>query len=337
MRQREPQPLLNTARHGREQVHLRVASRKDCLHNVSMSSTAKLYRDSRRAAAWGIALSLCLGLVKFVGGFFGHSLALVSDAVHSLVDAAISGALLGALLLAERPADPEHPYGHGRWELVAGAGVAIALLVVAAGIAWEAITTIYEPHEPPHTYTLVIAAGGALFQEGVHRYASRVARQSGSGALAATAWDYRLDALGALAVVLGVSFSKWGGPSWQSADRVAALVISATVLWIGGRLLRENINDLMDRQAPAKVLAQIRHAASIVPGVLGVETLRVRKSGLEYLVDIHIEVAADLTVEVGHEIAHAVKDRIRENVPAIRDVLVHVEPHYRSSAAMPQC
>ena len=169
----------------------------------SVSSIANLYRDSRRAAAWGIALSLGLGLVKFAGGYFGHSLALISDALHSFVDAAISGALMAALLVAERPADPEHPYGHGRMELVAGAGVALVFLFLAAGIAWEAIATIHVPHPPPHIYTLVIAACGAVFQEGLYHYTSRVARQSGSGALTATAWDYRLDALGGLAVVLG--------------------------------------------------------------------------------------------------------------------------------------
>jgi len=278
---------------------------------------------------WGIALSLGLGLAKFAGGVAGHSLALVSDAVHSLVDAAIAGALVGALVVAERPADPEHPYGHGRLEALAGSGLALVLLFLAAGIAWEAIATLAEGRPPPETYTLVIAACGALFQEGFHRYASRVARQSGSGALTATAWDYRLDALGGLAVVLGVSLSKWGGPSWQWADRVAALGIAATVLFIGGRLLRDNTSDLMDRQAPPEILEGVRRAASTVTGVLGVETLRVRKSGLEYFVDIHIEVAPDLTVEVGHGIAHAVKDRIRDQVAAIRDVLVHVEPHTR--------
>jgi cation diffusion facilitator family transporter len=297
-----------------------------------VSATARLYRGCRRAAAWGIALSLGLGLAKFAGGFFGHSLALISDAVHSLVDAAISGALLGALLVAERPADPEHPYGHGRLELVASAGVALVLLFLAAAIAWEAMATIHEPHQSPHTYTLVIAGCAALFQEGLYHYTSRVARQIRSAALTATAWDYRLDAVSGLAVVLGVALSKWGGPSWQWADRVAAFGIAATVLWIGGRLLRENIHDLIDGQAPPDVLAEVRRAALTAPGVLGVETLRARKSGLEYLVDIHIEVAPDLTVEVGHEIAHAAKDRIREHVAAIRDVLVHVEPHARTFA-----
>src|SRR5262249_53469673 len=190
--------------------------------------------------------------------------------------------------------------------------------------------TLHERHSSPHMYTLAIAAGGALFQEGLSRYTSRIARRTGSGALLATAWDYRLDALGGLAVLSGVAVSTWGGPRWDWADHVAALVIAATVSWIGVRLLRDNINDLMDRQAPPEILAAVRRAASSVPGVLGVETLRMRKAGLEYLVDIHIEVAPNLTVEAGHAIAHAVKDHIQNTVSAIRDVLVHVEPHGRS-------
>jgi cation diffusion facilitator family transporter len=232
-----------------------------------MNDNRTLYRDGRRAAAWGIALTLSLGLVKALGGLFGHSLALLSDAVHSLVDAAISGALLGALFVAERPADPEHPYGHGRAEAVAGVGVALLLLLLALGIAWEAAATLPERHPPPAAYTLVIAGGCAVFQEGMYRYSSRVARRTGSGALMATAWDYRLDAFGGLAVVVGVSLAKWGGPSWQWADHVAALLVAGTVFWIGGGLLRENIDSLMDRQAEPELLAAVRREASSVAGV----------------------------------------------------------------------
>jgi cation diffusion facilitator family transporter len=294
-----------------------------------MNANAELYRRTRRAAAWGIGLSLALGLIKFFGGYFGHSLALLSDAAHSLIDAVISFGLMGALIVAERPADHEHPYGHGRLEAVAGAMVAVLLMMLAAGIAWEAIATLPDTVPVPQTYTLVISVGAALFQEALYRYTSMVARQSGSGALMATAWDYRLDALGGLAVVIGVSLSKWGGPRWQWADHLAALAIAATVLWVGARLLRNTTNDLMDRQAPREILDKVRQAAATVSGVLGVETLRVRKAGLEYLVDIHIEVAGDLTVEVGHAIAHLVKDQIKSKVSAVSDVLVHVEPYMR--------
>jgi len=274
-----------------------------------------------------MVLSLGLGLVKLLGGHFGHSLALLSDAVHSLVDAAVAGALLGALLVAERPADPEHPYGHGRAEGVTGAGVALLLLALAAGIAWEAISTLGDRHPPPAAYTLAIAGLAALIQEGLYRHSSRVARRTGSGALLATAWDYRLDALGGLAVIAGVALAKWGGPAWEWADHAAALAVAATVFWIGGGLLRDNVDALMDRQAAPGLLAEVRRQAAAVAGVMGVETLRVRKTGLEYLVDIHVEVAPDQTVAQGHAIAHAVKDVVIGRVPAIRDVLVHVEPH----------
>ncbi len=295
-----------------------------------MSDNRTLYRDGRRAAAWGLAMSLGLGLVKFLGGLFGGSLALLSDAVHSLVDAAISGALLGALYVAERPADPEHPYGHGRAEAVAGMGVALLLIALALGIGWEAWISLDERHPPPATFTLAIAAGCSLIQEALYRHTSRVARRTGSGALMATSWDFRLDALGGLAVVAGVALARWGGPSWEWADHAAAMAVAATVLWVGGGLLRQNIDDLIDRQADEGLLEAVRHEACAVPGVLEVETLRVRKVGLEYLVDIHIEVDPDKTVESGHAIAHAVKDGLIGRVPAIRDVLVHVEPHIAS-------
>ena len=285
-----------------------------------------LYRQARQAATWGIAVSLLLGLVKLLGGLFGHSLALVSDAAHSLIDATISSALVGALLIAQRPADREHPYGHARFEAVAGVGVAMLLILLALGIAREAVLALDSPHSSPAGFTLAIALGGSLVQELLFRYARRIATQTGSTALLATAWDYRLDSLGGLAVVLGVGLARWGGPAWAWADQAAALFIAGAVLWIGGNLLWSNVQDLMDRQADPSMLARIAELAEGVGGVLGVETLRVRKVGLEYLADIHIEVDPDKTVRDGHSIAHAVKDRIIDQILPIRDVLVHVEP-----------
>ncbi len=286
----------------------------------------ELYRQARKAAGWGIAVSLGLGLAKLLGGVFGHSLALVSDAVHSLVDAAISAALLGALLVAQRPADHEHPYGHARFEAVAGSGVAVLLILLALGIGHEAVGTLDQVRPIPSSYTLFIAMGGAIFQEALYRYARRVARETGSAALLATAWDYRLDALGGVAVVGGVALARGGGPSWAWTDHAAALVVATTVLWVGGTLLWGNIQDLMDRQADPALLDAVRLEALGVEGVRGVETLRVRKVGLEYLVDIHVEVDPDRTVRDGHAIAHAVKDRVIGQFVPIRDVLVHVEP-----------
>jgi cation diffusion facilitator family transporter len=269
-------------------------------------------------------VNLMLGGVKLLGGLLGHSLALVADAAHSLVDAAISAALLLALHVAQRPADREHPYGHGRFEAVAGAGVALILIGLAAAIAYESLSTIAVPSVRPAGFALLIACVGAVSQELLYRYVSRVARRAGSTALLATAWDYRLDALSGIAVLIGLAMARWVG--WHWADHLAAVLIAGTVLWIGGGLLWENVQSLIDRQADPEVLRHVREAARAEPGVLAVEKLRVRRMGIEYIAEIHIQVDGSLTVRRGHDIAHAVKDRVMRDVPSVRDVVVHVEP-----------
>lgn len=299
-----------------------------------MDDAHDFYRESRQAAVWGLVVSLGLGATKLAGGLFGNSLALVSDAAHSLVDAVVSLTLIGALSLAQRPADREHPYGHARVEALAGVAMALVLIGLALGIVWGSLATIGQSHGEPEGYTLAIAAGGAVLQEALYRYAGRVARRTGSRALLATAWDYRLDALGGVVVTVGVAAATWGGPSLRWADHAAALAVAATVLWVGGVLLYDNAQGLMDRQADPEVVDAVRREALAVGGVLGVEKLRVRRAGLEYLVDIHVEVDPDQSVRSGHDIAHAVKDRvIRSAGPVVRDVLVHIEPHRRGAGA----
>lgn len=291
-----------------------------------MGDTHSLYRQARRAAALGLGVNLCFGLVKLLGGVFGHSFALLTDAVHSLIDAVISGMLLGALVYAERPADTEHPYGHTRVEAVAGACIALFLMMLALGIGWEAWSRRNQPHPTPHLFTLLIAGIGAIVQETLARYATRTAHRTGSRALLATAFDYRIDVMGSVAVLVGVAITRWGGPEWAWADNAAAAFIVAMILILAGRLFRDNVQELMDRQAEPGMLSDVRREALAVPGVRGVEKLRVRKAGLEYLVDIHVEVDPEQTVREGHAIAHAVKDRVIRQVVPIRDVLVHIEP-----------
>jgi cation diffusion facilitator family transporter len=280
------------------------------------------YRQARRAALWGVGVGVGLGLLKLAGGWFGHSVALTSDAVHSFGDALTAAAVWGSLLWAQRPADREHPYGHTRAEAVAGSNVALLLVLSGLGIGWEALTALGEPSAAPEPYTLAIAAVGVLVKEALFRYESRVARQTGSSAVRAAAWDHRLDAFGSLAVLIGLALSY----SWQAADRVAAMVVAVVVLWSGGRLLWDSVQELLDRQAEPEVLEAVRREASAVPGVLGVEKVLARKSGLEHLVDIHIEVGPAVSVYDGHRIGHAVKDRLMKTIVTIKDVLVHIEP-----------
>jgi len=269
---------------------------------------------------------LGLGLLKLIGGLLGNSLALVSDAVHSLGDALTSAAVWGALLWAQRPADREHPYGHMRAEAVVGSNVALVLILSGVMIGWEALRTLDEPSPAPAGFTLVIAAVSLVLKEALYRFGRRVAAATGSGAVRAAAWDNRLDALGSLAVLAGLALAKWGGPAWHAADHVAALVVALVIFWAGWTLYWGSLHELLDRQADADLLRDVRQKALAVPGVRGVEKLLARKAGLEYLVDIHIEVDPDLTVRAGHAIAHAVKNRLLELIVRVKDVLVHIEP-----------
>jgi cation diffusion facilitator family transporter len=265
--------------------------------------------------------------VKLAGGLIANSFALISDAVNSLGDSLTSLVVLFALWVAQKPADEEHPYGHTRAEAIAASNVALLIMLSALWIGWEAIQRFTTPHGLPPVWTLWIAAGNVVVKEALYRYKVRVGRRIGSAAIIANAWDHRSDALCSLAVLAGLAVVRWGGPQFVWADEAAALVVVAAIVWSSAALFRKSASELMDVQADEELVRQIRTAAERVEGVCAVEKLWVRKSGLEYLADMHIEVDAATTVAEGHRIGHAVKDQLVSQFASLRDVLIHLEPH----------
>ncbi|HEY5312930.1 MAG TPA: cation diffusion facilitator family transporter, partial [Pirellulales bacterium] len=270
----------------------------------------ELYRQSRRAALAGLVVTLSLAAAKLVGGWAGNSLALLSDSVHSFGDALASAAIWGALTWAEQPPDREHPYGHMRIEGVAALTVAVLLVVSGLGVAYEAIVSWHSLLSPPQWYTLPIALVSMLANEAIYRYSIAVARRTGSKAVQTSAWDQRLDVVGSLIVLLGLAVATWAGPSWYVVDKISAVLVALIICCAGGTLFWGSLQELIDRQADAPMLAAIRAEALAVPGVHGVEKLLARKTGLEYLVDIHVEVDPAITVDQGHAIGHSVKSRL---------------------------
>lgn len=289
-------------------------------------SARPLYMQAVRATLLGLAINLSLGIIKLAGGIIGGSFALISDAVNSLGDSLSSFVTLAALWYAQMPADEEHPYGHTRVEAVAGAYVAILILVSALYLGGEVIERFgSDPHVPP-VWTLWIAGGNAILKELLFWYTRRVGRKTGSTAIVASAWDHRGDALCSLAVLVGLVVVRWAGPQYNWADEAAALVVVTAIFWSGGLLLFHSTGELLDPQADAHVVDQVRLAAQQIEGVQAVEKLWVRKTGIEYLVDIHIQVDPLMTVEDGHRIGHHVKDELILRFARIKDVLVHLEP-----------
>lgn len=293
---------------------------------ANTESISGLYRSAKAAVWVGLAVNLVLALVKLVAGIVGHSIALIADAVNSLGDGMTSAVLLYALGVAQRPADREHPYGHSRAESIAALSVAVLIGASAVGIAIETLRSLGTTHPVPPVWTLWIAAANVIVKEAMYQYKRRVARGTGSRALVAGAWDHRSDALCSVAVLVGLAFVRYGGDRLFWADEAAAIVVGGLILLASLKLFRRNASQLMDQQAEDATIAAIRRVAEQTSGVVRVEKIRARRSGIEVFVDIHIEVVGTLTVMEGHEIGHDVKARLIENLTPVSEVLVHVEP-----------
>jgi cation diffusion facilitator family transporter len=288
---------------------------------------------TRRSIRWaqaGLLTNAMLVLVKFVAGIVGHANALVADAVESSADIFSSLIVWMGLSVAAKPADENHPYGHGKAESIAAAVVSLMLLGAATGIAAMAIREIRTPHHLPAPFTLFVAAGVIVIKEILYRRVSRVGKEVGSTVVTADAWHHRADATSSLAAFIGISIALIGGRGWEAADDWAALVASVVVAINGIRTLRPAIAGLMDEAPDRSVKERALDAASSVAGVRSVENLNVRSYGLGFYVDLHVKADATISLEAAHEIAAKVKYSILEAVPNVVSVLVHMEP-YRES------
>ncbi len=273
-----------------------------------------------------MAVNVVLSGTKLAAGIVGHSHALVADAVESFADLFSSLIVWRGLIVAAAPPDEDHPYGHGKAEPIASAIVAAMLLGAALWIAITAFGEIMAPHLSPAPFTLIVLLAVVAVKESLFRFVSREGRAVDSSAVKSDAWHHRSDAITSVAAGIGISVSLIGGKGFEAADDVAAIAAAGVIAWNGWHLLRPALNELMDTAPGHEVIDQIRRIATTTPGVDSVEKCIVRKVGYQYFVDMHVEVDPQMTVLRSHEIAHDVKDKIRDAIPAVSDVLVHIEP-----------
>jgi cation diffusion facilitator family transporter len=285
---------------------------------------------TRRSIRWaqaGLLVNALLVLIKLFAGIIGHANALVADAVESSADIFSSLIVWMGLSIAVRPADEDHPYGHGKAEPLAAAIVSLMLLGAAVGISILAIREILKPHHLPAPFTLFVAAGVIIIKETLYRRVARVGRDTGSTVITADAWHHRADAISSLAAFIGISIALLGGRGWEAADDWAALVAAGLVAINGLRTLRPAISGLMDEAPDRSVKERVLTAACGVAGVRKVENLKVRRSGLGFYVDLHVQADAAISLEDAHEIAARVKYAILAAIPSVVGVLVHMEPY----------
>ena len=273
-----------------------------------------------------ILLNAFLALGKILTGMMGHSYALVADGIESCADVFSSLVVWGGLQLAIKPADRRHPFGHGRAETLAAAIVSLLLLAAAIVIAIQSVQEIRKPLFGPAPYTLVVLLVVIGIKETMFRLVLREGRNLLSRAMMADAWHHRSDALTSAAAFVGISIALLGGEGYEAADDWAALAASGVVAWNGFRLLWGTVNELMDVSPDPRLVGVVEKTALLVPGVVSVEKCRMRKTGLHFVMDLHVRVKGDLTVREGHEIAHQVQDRLKGAALKIEDVTIHIEP-----------
>jgi cation diffusion facilitator family transporter len=276
-----------------------------------------------------MATNLFLAAAKLAAGIFGHSHALVADAIESFADVFSSLVVWRALVVAAEPADADHPYGHGKAEPIASAVVAGTLLLAAGWIIVTSVKEIQQPHFTPAPFTLVVLVVVILVKEILFRFVLREANSIENIAIESDAWHHRSDAITSAAAFIGITVAIIGGEGYEIADDIAAGFAALVIGWNGWRLLRSAMHELMDRSPGPEVCDRILRIASSTKGVDLIEKCLVRKTGYHLYVDLHAHVDPNMTVAISHEIAHRVKDAIRAEVPAVLDVMVHVEPYTR--------
>jgi cation diffusion facilitator family transporter len=280
----------------------------------------------QRVALTGMLVSGALALIKILAGIWGHSTAVVADGLESAGDVLASGFVLFGLTIAARPADEDHPYGHGRFETLTGLLIGLVLTGGGALISYLSIRQIGQPRPPIETFVVWPLVISMIAKTWLASMKFRYGRRLASAALTADAWNDAIDTFSAIVALVAVGLTLSDPARFADADRYGGCVVGLIVVLAGLRVSRETSLQLMDTMPDDATIEQIRAAAMTVEGVRGVEKCFARKTGLKYHVDLHLEVDPEMTVRRSHELAHDVRQRIMERLPWVADVLVHVEP-----------
>ncbi|NRF42003.1 cation diffusion facilitator family transporter [Pedobacter foliorum] len=291
---------------------------------LSSKNTSK---EAIRTTQLGIIISIALIFVKGLSGYLGHSYALIADATESGADVVSSGLLWLALIYAQRPADQGHPYGHGKAEPVAAVLIGLFLIAAAGWISYNSIYYIRTPHGLPKSYTLIVLLVVILTKELLFRYVLKIGKRLNSQAVKADAYHHRSDAITSIAAFIGIVIALVLGKGYEGADDWAALMACVFIIYNAIKIIRPAFSEIMDAAPSPEFIAEISRIAAQHIEVKEVEKCFVRKMGLQYYVDMHIEVDGTIDVFTAHQVAHQVKDELLASDLSIKDVIIHVEPH----------
>lgn len=279
-----------------------------------------------RTTYFSIAGNTALAILKGVAGVLGNSYALVADAIESTTDIFASLLVLVGIKYAERPADKNHPYGHGKIEPLVTFLVVGFLIISATMIAYQSILNIQTPHKIPKLWTLLILGGIILWKEISYRIVIKKSDETKSSSLRADAWHHRSDAITSITAFLGILIANVFGKGFETADAWAALFASIFILYNSYVIFRPALGEIMDEHLYDDLTDEVRRIALTVDGILGTEKCFIRKAGMRFHLDLHAIVNGTSSVREGHDLAHKLQDTLRNEIPNLGHVLIHIEP-----------
>ena len=279
-----------------------------------------------KATYFSIVSNATLAAIKGLAGFFGNSYALTADAIESTTDIFSSLLVLFGIKYSNKPADENHPYGHGRAEPLVTFLVVGFLITSATIIAYESINNIGTPHELPKPWTLIVLGIIIIWKEYSFRLVMKRSKESNSSSLKADAWHHRSDAITSVAAFVGISIALILGKGYESADDWAALFAAGFILYNSYKIFRPALGEIMDEHLYDELIIEIRKVSLQVDGIVYTEKCFIRKAGMKYHVDLHAVVNGNITVKEGHYISHLLKDTLRKEIPELGQVLIHIEP-----------
>ena len=289
----------------------------------SKTESAKAGRSVTLVA---VLVNAFLIVFKFLAGIFGHSQALIADAVHSISDLFTDFVVLLGLRIGRKAPDEEHHFGHARIETLASFIVGLALIATALYLGIKASWNIYRHTEYHPTWLALVGAGASIaLKEALYHYTVHIGRSIKSSLIVANAWHQRSDALSSVAVLLGVAGARIN-PSWHVLDSYAALCVSFFIIKVGLEILWGALREFTDTAPQPEILGKIRQCTLSVDGVIDMHDLRARTAGGLYQMELHIVVDAGLTVTEGHRIAKAVESCLAKEVAGLDQIIVHVDP-----------
>ena len=280
-----------------------------------------------KTTLFSIFANILLAIIKGLAGYIGNSYALIADAIESTTDIFSSFLIFLGLKYSAKPADENHPYGHGRIEPLITFIVVGLLLCSAFTIAYYSIIHIRKPHKIPESWTLIVLGAVIIWKEISYRIVLKKSKETKSTALKAEAWHHRSDAITSIAAFVGISIAIYFGKGYETADDWAALFASGFIVYNSYLIFRPALGEIMDEQLYEKLIQEIRETSLKVEGVIDTEKCFIRKIGMRYQVDLHAIVDAKISVKEGHKISHNLKDKLHQEIPNIGNVLIHIEPN----------